>query len=348
MELEKLIVEYFEGQLDEAGKEVLFNEIKKSEENKSHFYAYKLIWEKTAEQKWHDNYSTEHEWLKTSKKLNTGFESSRKTMQFKRWVQYAAIMIFGLLLGFLIINTFQNKQQASLANNEIYVPKGQKSQLTLSDGTKIWLNAETHLVYPNSFNHAQTREVTLEGEAYFEVATNEKIPFIVQAGKLHIKVLGTSFNVKSYPDEQTIETTLIEGKVSLNSTTQPSGQVILNPSEKAVFSKSNQNIKIEPLGIAAPRQQKPEAKEMASTQIPDISWKEEVLHFNNNTFGEIVKKLERWYGYQIVVKNEELLLHRYQGKFANLESITQVLDAIGLTTPIKYTIENKKIIIEKK
>lgn len=357
MDFEKIVTAYFEGRLGESEKAVLLKSLKEDTELRKLFYSYKLIYDISGTGLEHVNAQTDGEWAKTAQEIKPDLDEIDKKEKVRPLIsllRYAAILILGAgiaYLGFFIINNSKPVGNC-YSENEIIVSKGQKSQVILADGTKVWLNSDTRFRYPSGFMGDKYREVYLEGEAYFEVTRQNGLPFIVKTGNLNITVLGTAFNVKCYPLDKTVETTLIEGSVSLKGENKPvkESEVILRPNQKAVFSKSDGNITVSDLALKADMQEgrSEDLKQMnAKEAVTAISWKEQVLDFDNESFGEIVVKLERWYGYTIVVKDNELLKHRYRGRFANYETIYQVLDAIKLTTPIKYTVSNKNIIIEK-
>ena len=344
-----------EGRLDDKGKADLLKAIKEDKTLRKQFYDLKLIWDSSGITLNSDYAQTDTEWSKITLQISTEIEQKRKQERikpFKSFLKYAAIFIIGIGLtyGVLYFTGHSNKTNI-ISDNEIIVAKGQKSQVNLSDGSRIWLNSETVLRYPSKFNSRGSRDVYLEGEAYFEVAKVNHQPFNVKTRNLNITVLGTSFNVKCYPKDNTVETTLIEGSVRLMKTGKTGSvnqEVLLKPNQKAVFDKSDNNILVTDLDT----QSKPKAKTIGNlkSEMPKniesaISWKEHVLVFDNESLEDIVVKLERWYGYTIIVKDPRLLSQRYKGRFENYETIYQVLDAIKLTTPINYTVNNTTITI---
>ena len=356
-DIEKIMLDYLEGRLDEKSKRELLQTLKEDDQKRELFFQLKLIWNHSETEADAESAGTRESWQRISDKLNSDFVQSLKKQKNKPWInllKYAAIFIIGAGLTVITVNlvkTFSGRKL--IAENETIVQKGQKSQVILTDGTKIWLNSETRLRYPSRFGLTGSREVYLEGEAYFEVAKNEKQPFNVNTGNLKIRVLGTSFNVKSYPEDKLVETTLIEGKVCIQKAGQSSAscnQVILEPNQKAVFNKSDYTIVVSDLNTGQNIDKKEidsKAPVLAKNTEPITSWKDQILYFDNESLEEIIVKLERWYGYTVIVKDRDLLVHRYKGKFENYETIYQVLDAIRLTTPIRYTVSNKVVTIEK-
>ncbi|MBN2212605.1 MAG: DUF4974 domain-containing protein [Bacteroidales bacterium] len=356
-DIEKKILDYFEGTLDERSKLELLQVIREDDQIRELFFQLKIIWNNS--EPFTDTVlaKTGESWDRISHSLKSDFEQTLKKQKIRPWMnflKYAAVFIIGAGITFAsvsLVRTFSAGKSA--AENEIIVQKGQKSEVILSDGSRIWLNSETRLRYPARFELMNEREVYLEGEAYFEVAKNESKPFNVSTGNLRIRVLGTSFNVKCYPDDKLVETTLIEGKVCIQKAGHSNAscnQVILEPNQKAVFNKSDRTIIISDLKVKTDIDKKKESDlktDLTRNTESITSWKEQILYFDNESLEEIVVKLERWYGYSITVKDPELLVHRYKGKFENYETIYQVLDAIRLTTPIHYTVSNKIVTIEK-
>ncbi|GAJ01847.1 unnamed protein product, partial [marine sediment metagenome] len=244
------------------------------------------------------------------------------------------------------------------------VNKGQKSQIILTDGTKVWLNSETILKYPSEFNDMK-REVFLEGEAFFEVQKKDiKIPFIVKTSEIDIKVLGTSFNVMAYSDEETIETTLVEGSVCIirkNLKSAHAQEIFLKPNQKVTLLKKGSQVILseieteKPTLIKSTKTIQPisptEKEQIFISPKVDIelhtAWKNDRLIFQSETFENICYKLERWYDVKIHVQNEGLKKYRYTGKFIHKETINQVLEILNLTTPINYTFKQNDLYIDK-
>jgi ferric-dicitrate binding protein FerR (iron transport regulator) len=226
------------------------------------------------------------------------------------------------------------------------------SQVVLSDGTKVWLSAHSKLQYPQVFTD-KTRDVTLEGEAYFEVAHNSQQPFRVIAGDQIVVALGTSFNVRAYADEQDVKVSLVEGSVSV--TDDNTGQaVILKPAQEAIIGKKAGSIRVtdkEPVHIAAIQ---PDAmsKKTGPIAVGDanldllMSWKTGRYVFNNVTFEEITKTLERGFKVTIRVENEELKNKPYTMRFENGESLETILDLIRINAKYSYKYHNGIVVIK--
>ncbi|MCF7568530.1 DUF4974 domain-containing protein [Sabulilitoribacter arenilitoris] len=250
---------------------------------------------------------------------------------------YAAASVFVLFL--FLWNANNKPNNIVIQNNPQVVSKniipeeinlityrGDKKEIYLPDGSKIVLNAESELIYPKEFNDS-IREVTLIGEAFFDIKRNVNKPFIVNTNSIKIKVLGTSFNVKSYDKDKKVETTLVTGKVELIKDKET--PIVLAPSQKAVFYKKENKLEIE---------------EVKSLEVV-VAWKEGKLIFKKTSLQEVVIDLERKYNVKININSQKLLNYEYTGTFDNL-SIDEVLKLLTISSPIKYTIKNGKIILE--
>ena len=257
--------------------------------------------------------------------------------------------------AFIYYRPFRNQPVASNVS-EVLVKAGARSYMLLPDGTKVWLNSESKLTYQGSFN-GSIREVTLEGEAFFDVVKDKTRPFIVHTSDLDIKVLGTAFNVKSYPQEELIEATLIHGMIEVTNKNQPaSPKVILKPHEKLVFNRSSaigpqpvpangerriHNFKAPVISVTAL------PKTIADSAVTETSWKYNRLVFDNESFREIARRMERWYNVKINFRNEKAANSLIHVTFIN-ETIEEALQALQLATPFTYSIKGSEIEILKK
>ena len=292
-----------------------------------------------------------------SDKVHTG-----KRKRFTAILRYAAVFILAFSLGglFFYLHPGTGKEK-KVTYNEIITKKGQKTRVILSDGTTVWLNAESRLKYPTTFSDKE-RKVILTGEAFFKVKkTSEHDPFLVETGNLRIRVTGTKFNVKAYPDEDVIETTLVEGSITLLRKIGNNYQVIrLQPDQKATLVRKGSKISINDIRPDKPTvsfidkmpEQKANTKEkMIISPNVDIethtAWKDNRLIFEKESFEDIAYELERWFDVKIVFMDNSLKKSCYTGKFVHKESLEQILDVIQLTTPFKYKIEKNHVIIYK-
>lgn len=247
--------------------------------------------------------------------------NTNKKNKVKRYLlslsKYAAVFLLSLVLSYFFIQSFSpiEENDASLSNS-IFVPPGQRVEITLVDGTKVWLNAKTHFTFPEKFTD-KSRNVYLDGEAYFDVAENAEVPFIVKTNNYSIKVLGTEFNVVAYKYAEIFNTSLIEGSVEIFSEDQKH-LCILSPNQMAYSTNSN---------------------ELITSSIQDhnfLLWKEGIIYFDNETVENIIKKLELYFDVKIKVDKKSLLSHNYSGKFRVNDGVEQVLKVLQLKHNFKY------------
>ena len=234
--------------------------------------------------------------------------------------------------------------------NEIMAKKGARTRMILPDGTQVWLNSDSKIQYNKSFDDT-IREVTLDGEAYFDVVKNPKRPFIVHTSYIDIRVLGTAFNVKSYAQEKTIETTLIHGSVEVTNKNEPQlSKIILRPKEKLVFNKLETDFEKNGRTAEKPVVEKnaivPLPKNVADTSLKETSWIYNRLDFEGDTFSELAVKMERWFNVKINFKDEKVANERLRGAFED-ESLEEALKALQLITTFTYKQNNNEIEINK-
>jgi transmembrane sensor len=271
------------------------------------------------------------------------------------WHAASIIIIIGLTL--LLKNSTNADPTLSTGKYlEVVVPEGQRSQLILPDGTKVWLNSGTSFKYPVEFLKSK-REVYIDGEAFFNVTHNRKLPFIVYMKEnLSIKVFGTEFNVKCYAEEKIIETTLVNGNIRLikeDNNKHILQEINIKPNEKATYQKENLQLIVTKLVSSPKTEEKTEPQKIKAIKpLDDIelitAWKDDALVFHDETFEEISVKMERWFGMKIVIMDNNLKQERFTGKFVNKETVYQILDIFNRSEPIKYITKNKEIIISGK
>lgn len=227
----------------------------------------------------------------------------------------------------LVYEPQKEEEKITIQNNHLVIPKGKTYQLLLSDGTRIWLNSETEITYPTRFV-GNKREITLIGEAFFEVAKNKEKPFIVNANGMEVKVLGTSFNVSCYTADKTISTTLIEGSVSVK--TENKKTVTITPSEQFTYNRDNAKTDIR----------------IVNTEL-FTSWINGEYIFKDTALEEIVKKLQRWYDFSVNYEDESLKNNRYSLIVDRNTDIDHLLEVISYTSDIKLERTNNIINIKK-
>ena len=243
-----------------------------------------------------------------------------------------------------------DKAKHTAVKNEVMAKKGARSRIILPDGTQVWLNSDSKIQYDKSFDDT-IREVTLDGEAYFDVVKNPKRPFIVHTSNIDIRVLGTAFNVKSYSQEKTIETTLIHGLVEVTDKNEPQlSKIILRPKEKLVFNKLETDFEKNDKTTVKPVIEKnaivPLSKNVADTALKETSWIYNRLDFDGDTFSELAVKMERWFNVKIRFKDEKVANERLHGAFED-ESLEEALKVLQLITTFTYKLNNNELEINK-
>jgi transmembrane sensor len=232
-----------------------------------------------------------------------------------------------------IIDSRQASTGKSATMNEVVVPYGKKSQLVLADGTKVWLNAGSRMAFPSEFTGTQ-RTVFLEGEAYFEVDHNAAQPFVVNARELTVKVLGTRFNISAYTADETVETVLVEGKVSLSDNSSKAvskKEVLLAPNQKAIFGKDSRQFEV---GIV-------------SDADLYTAWVSGWFRFSQESLFSVLRKLERYYNVQFVCDRDFPSGDLISGKLDLKDSLEQVMMALADVAGIEYRINENNITISK-
>lgn len=252
--------------------------------------------------------------------------SNKRQFRLKLWAAAASVALLFCFSSYHFYQKGYNVQHSQLV--EMSNPLGLRSSVTLSDGTKVTLNAGTILKFPSAFIGRQ-RQVEVEGEAYFEVMHNKDFPFVVKAGDINVKVLGTVFNVKAYGEEEEIEVTLVEGKVSVKHTDR--SELAVSPGEQVLYNKQGQSFskqKVNPFNR--------------------VSWKDGKYNFEKNTLEEIVRQLERSFNVHINIATAELKNVVFSGDFVRGENLEQILRVISVDKRIGYQIQNDNILIFSK
>lgn len=211
-----------------------------------------------------------------------------------------------------------NGRSTVAMSQTIATPRGGTYQITLPDGTKVWLNADTKLTYSTQIQNSTTRTVKIEGEGYFEVAKDKYKPFIVESQGQTIRVLGTHFNVSSYPDENSIKTTLVEGLIQVNNT-------ILTPNQQAVLQHNRLKVK----NVDASKY---------------IAWKDGKFVFKSESLESIMQKIARWYDVEIIYKGD-FSDRVFTGSISRYDDISRILDKISLTQAVSFKVTGRRIIV---
>lgn len=214
---------------------------------------------------------------------------------------------------------------AEVGNNKILVPYGGTYSLVLADGTKVYLNSGTTLEFPSRFDK-QSRQVTLKGEAYFEVARDVQKPFIVHVDEMAVKVLGTSFNVKSYVDEPGVYTTLVQGSVAIVRKGQPERVIV--PGEQAYYNKGVGTLSVAPVDVAE-----------------FTSWKDGLFYFKDIPLEEILRIVSRWYDLDVFFMNQGAKSVVYSGKLPMYSAVEDVLRKFEISGDVRFDLKGRTLTV---
>lgn len=217
--------------------------------------------------------------------------------------------------------------------NTLSTARGEQYQVYLPDGTRVWLNAASSLKYPASFANVKERKVEMNGEAYFEVASDKTHPFIVKTNKQEVEVVGTHFNVSSYGDESEVRTTLLEGSVKVaviptHGNAKVKGPFkILRPGQQTVLSTTG-SLQVRPAD---------------SDQA--VAWKNGLFMFNDEDLESIMKKISRWYDVEVIFKDNEIKKQLFGGTITRFDNISTVLKVLELTGHVKFDIKDRELLV---
>lgn len=208
--------------------------------------------------------------------------------------------------------------------------RGARKFAKLPDGTQLWLNAGSRIVLARGFSQDQ-RELTLEGEAFFDVKHDEQHPFVIHTGAYEVRVLGTALNVRAYPGESSMETTLIEGKAEVGLAGNPQSAILLHPNEKVIFPREGENYERRPI-----------VPDRTDGTIAETSWTKNKLVFRNETLADMSTRLERWYNITIVFDDKRYQQDTISGTFPDMP-IDEVMHALRITSGFQYKIEKDTV-----
>jgi len=271
------------------------------------------------------------------------------------WAAAASLIIAIASIG--VIRKIRTKKDEALATkNEVTTKKGSKSRIVLPDGTLVWLNADSKILYAGNFD-GNVREIQLTGEAFFDVVKDEKRPFIIHTKTIDINVLGTAFNVRSYPNERTTETSLIRGSIRVTLHNKEGKQIVLKPNEK--LKVSNENMVMDSssdIKDASKKQIRTDSMHVPEFELDSLHfqrndttsiealWINNKLAFESENLEVVISKIERWYNVDVVIQNEQLKTKRFTAIFEH-KSLTEVMEALRLSGRFNYTIKNDVVFI---
>ena len=317
-----LLIRLFSGEAEPEEKKKIADWLDLSAENKKLYSDLREIWLSSGIERNADNYDLEGAILRFKNQTSKKTLNQKKQIDFNRFLKYAAIFILLLALPFsYYFGTRSNSADNSMTT--ITCAYGDKSSIVLPDSSRVWLNSGSKLTFSSNFKNG--RKVSLEGEAFFSVSKDKSHPFRVKTADVDIEVLGTKFNLKAYPDEKSVSTTLVEGSVNISS---KYGQTLMKPDQKLVFDKESKKMVVQELTDTA----------------PDTEWKDGRFVFRNESLAELKPKLERWFDVDIVFGDEQVKDRRFTGVLGR-ESILEAVSYFDLSNFVTCRIEGNKIII---
>ena len=358
-ENERLIIRFLLRQLDGEEQAKFMAWLGQDEKNRQLFSVFRDIWAITKVRQELTAAAEKNDWEQLRRRIDTLREAKEKTipayrLNTRRWLQVAAVFLAGFTVSWFIFKVFPAAEENVRAYNEIVTPLGSRTTINLSDGSEVILNAGSKLRYPRNFSR-KNREVYLEGEAFFNIHKDAANKFLVITPYMNIKVYGTRFNIKAYATDRTVETTLVEGRISVIPKAPGKGtrkkEIVLMPNQRLILYKKSGAGKNEVKKV------KPEAKK-GGLQVPKMiiskkvdpeyftSWKDGRLIIKSERLDQLAVKLERRYDVHIHFRNEEVKAYRFTGIIEN-ETVEQVFDAIKTASKINYKIKERDIWIDK-
>jgi transmembrane sensor len=331
-----LIQKSFKKQLNDDDRSELENWLSASEPNQKLYRQLQMSWNLAGGQQSAFHPDENAAWKKIIRSANIDWmdrqtvrkERRRRILYFVR--NAAAILLLPVLIitALLFIDRTVDTESAIV---QVATQTGQRSDFIMDNGTRVWLNSGSQLSYGPGQRRGETR-LLLEGEAYVDVPAGQKTSMVIATSHMDVRVTGTSFNVRAYPDEATVETVLESGEVELLAAGPDGGYellAVLQPNQRAVYHKGDERL---------------ETGEITTFEY--TAWRDGILVFRSVTFDELVHRLEKWYDVDITYDARRFEGERYSGVFRNRETLEQVLESIRLTTPFEYTMDNNHLIIE--
>jgi ferric-dicitrate binding protein FerR (iron transport regulator) len=332
-----LVGKYLAGEANSAEIKKVEEWSKQSDKNLAELHKSRQMLENIDNYYRFKKFDSEIAWKKVNSKTNElqtntfQLKSSRKEV-FRHLYKYAAVLLVAIALGYLGYY-FGIKNQSVLSNTEISAAEKQVvNEYILPDGSMVALNSNSKLIFPKEFK-TDIREVTIIGEAFFDVKPNPKKPFVIHAGNAEVKVLGTSFNVRAYPENEAVEVVVESGMVQVSKAVSNEGEtiddseIILNRGEKGMVFKSNKKL-----------------EKSVNRDLNYLAWKTQNLVFNETPLNEVTDYLERVYHIDIQLQEEELNELTLSATF-NKKPVDFVLNVIQLTFDLELTNENDLFIL---
>ena len=329
-----LIVEYLTGTASDELHEQLDAWRNISEENEQLFVWMKKMWRSLQLSEYDRTFDKERAYHLFCERVQADtFQAKQMRLDsgrlWRRIAACAAVLIPMMVLSYFTYLYFTGIPPVAVErplSSEVIVPSGSKIQMTLQDGTKVWLNSDSYIRYDSQFGRTN-RLLTLTGEAYFEVAKDENSPFIVDVEGIKVKVLGTHFNVNAYKENNGVAVTLLEGAVEMIT---PKSNTMLEPGNTARYDATTKKVAV-----------------AANNPLPQsehaVGWIDNKLVFSGETFEQIIATLERSYNVKVNIRNVQVKKRRFAGDFVNYETIEQILNVMSISGKFHYSIKGNVI-----
>ncbi len=328
IEIDELIATYLSQGLESEKLSELENWLKASPENQKHFQQMREIWFSTISANEEERYNKEEAY---SRFLNRTCqipqeEKTVKKLSLHKFFYGAAAVALLCLISFASYRTGTEQVKKQFAEMVVEAPLGSKTRLYLPDGTLVWLNAGSTITYSQGFG-VEERKLKLSGEGYFEVTRNKQLPFEITTKELQLRVLGTKFNFRNYPEDEEVSVSLLEGKVSLRNYLKNDALCYLEPDQKAILNKKNGKLMVS-----------------ASEARYTAEWTNGFLFFDEELLPDLIKELESSYNVKIYIEDESLKTFRFYGNFVRKEqTIQEILEMLASTGKLEYKIEGKTV-----
>lgn len=327
--IDELIASFLNKDLDERGAQELKEWIGASVENEKHFMQRQEIWFSATSQQEDAEYDKDKAFARFRERIanqTSGGKTARRDVRGFRYWRYAAVVIALFSVSYFSYWRGGASVKEDFSDIIVEAPLGSRTKLTLPDGTLVWLNAGSRMAYSQGFG-VENREIRLTGEGYFEVKRDEDVPFLVQTSSLQVKVRGTKFNFRDYPDDLEAIVSLSEGKVALNNLLKRDKELFLSPNERGVLNKQDGEMHLE-----------------SSNVSNALQWTNGYLFFDEELLPDVAKELERSYNVKIQIASDSLTTFRVYGNFVRREqTIVEVLEALSATRKIRYAVEGQNV-----
>lgn len=323
--IDSLIIRYLTGNTSPEEQTSLLLWLEASEKNRDYFRSLKDAYDLGRLEFDIKDSLMESQWKKFIKTIPAAVSVNRWKQAGLSFLRYAAVFVLGIFSIYLIHYLTNDVRENRMAETKIETGIGDKSKITLPDGTVVWVNACSSVLY-GDMSGADERSVYLKGEAYFEVKTDKKRPFLVRTKELTYHVTGTSFNVYSFENEEETSVALLEGGVTIEYADQSH---VLCPGEMFIYNKATDRFTVKKADV-----------NLLS------SWREGEFVFDDMTFDELVNRLQRLYNVQFIFENQTIRKETFGGTLRDFDSLEMIMKVIKTSIPIKYRIEENKVFIQ--